>query len=244
MADPYGGRDAAPPPPDLLDFYSDTKSKPTREMREASLDAAVGDEQKGEDPTTKGLLDRVSELLGKEDAIFLSSGTMGNEVAVAAHCRPGDEMIVDRSSHIVNYQAGGAVFAEAVMRGMATMVPDLARYRHWLPHSVVDGGYVMKTPENLPLIGARKSGGVPPDGSDVRIWSDDLYRRGGACRRSHSPDRSTRVFLGLPAQPLFRSRIPVRTEPRRYRRVGKKGHEARMIGERSALWVEFSQGLT
>ena len=83
-------------------------------MREASLDAAVGDEQKGEDPTTKGLLDRVSELLGKEDAIFLSSGTMGNEVAVAAYCRPGDEMIVDRSSHIVNYQAGGASYLSGV----------------------------------------------------------------------------------------------------------------------------------
>ena len=96
MTNQHGGRNAVPSSPNLADFHSDTKSKPTKAMREAALDAPVGDEQKGEDPTTKELLDRVAELLGKEDAIFMASGTMANEAALAALCRPGDELICER----------------------------------------------------------------------------------------------------------------------------------------------------
>ena len=107
MAGIYGGKSATPLPDGVADFYSDTKSKPSLAMREAALEARVGDEQKGEDPTTTELLDRVAELLGKEDAIFMPSGTMANEVALAAHCRPGDEIVCDRSSHIVNFESGG-----------------------------------------------------------------------------------------------------------------------------------------
>ena len=76
-------------------------------MREAALDAPIGDEQKGQDPTTTELLEWVAELLGTEDALFMPSATMANEIAVAIHCRPGDEIICERSSHIVNFEAGG-----------------------------------------------------------------------------------------------------------------------------------------
>ncbi len=107
MVGTYGGKKASPMPPGTADFYSDTKSIPSREMRQAAVDAPLGDEQKGEDPTTIELLSRVAELVGKEDALFMPSATMANEIAVAVHCRPGDEMICERSSHIVNFEAGG-----------------------------------------------------------------------------------------------------------------------------------------
>lgn len=107
MGGTYGGRKAIPLPPGTADFYSDGKSIPSREMREAALDAPLGDEQKGEDPTTTELLERVSELLGAEDALFLPSATMANEIAVAIHCRPGHELICERSSHVVNFESGG-----------------------------------------------------------------------------------------------------------------------------------------
>ncbi|NNC80215.1 MAG: low specificity L-threonine aldolase, partial [Acidimicrobiales bacterium] len=79
----------------MYDFYSDTKTKPTPEMRQVVLDCGVGDEQKDEDPTTTELCSRVASLLGKEAAVFLPSGTMCNEIAINVHTRPGDEVICE-----------------------------------------------------------------------------------------------------------------------------------------------------
>src|SRR5262245_19283306 len=76
----------------FIDLYSDTKTKPSPGMRKAMADADVGDEQKMEDPTVNRLRERVCELLGKEDAVFLPSGTMANQIAIRVHCRLGDEV--------------------------------------------------------------------------------------------------------------------------------------------------------
>jgi threonine aldolase len=97
------------------DFYSDTRTKPTRAMREVVLTAEVGDEQVGEDPTTQTLCERVAELLGKEAAVFLPSGTMCNEISIRVHARPGDEVICERSCHIINFEAGGPAASSGVM---------------------------------------------------------------------------------------------------------------------------------
>jgi len=97
------------------DFYSDTKTKPTPEMRQVVLSCVVGDEQKAEDPTTTELCERVAALLGKEAAVFLPSGTMCNEIAIKVHTNPGDEIICDASSHIVNFETGGPAAISGVM---------------------------------------------------------------------------------------------------------------------------------
>jgi threonine aldolase len=77
-------------------------------MRAAMAGAEVGDEQRGQDPTTSALEERVAELLGHEAAVFLPSGTMCNQIAFRLHARPGgDEVILDRNSHPVNYEGGG-----------------------------------------------------------------------------------------------------------------------------------------
>jgi threonine aldolase len=100
-----------------IDLYSDTQSKPTPAMRKAMAEAEVGDEQQGTDPTVTKLCEMTAELLGKEDAVFLPSGTMCNQISVAVHCRPGDEIIADKTAHIVNTEGGGlAVFAGAMSR--------------------------------------------------------------------------------------------------------------------------------
>ena len=91
----------------MYDFFSDTKTKPRLAMRETVLNRLVGDEQKNENPTTTKLCDKVAELLGKKAAIFLPSGTMCNEIAIKAHTKPGDEIIYEHSSHIVNFETGG-----------------------------------------------------------------------------------------------------------------------------------------
>jgi threonine aldolase len=99
----------------MFDFYSDTKTKPTMAMREATLSAVVGDEQKNEDPTTLELCERVAALLGKEAAVFLPSGTMCNEIAIRVHTNPGDEVICERTCHLVNYETGGPAAISGIM---------------------------------------------------------------------------------------------------------------------------------
>jgi threonine aldolase len=99
----------------FIDLYSDTKSKPSPGMRKAMADAEVGDEQKMEDPTVNRLRERVCELLGKEDSVFLPSGTMANQIAIRVHCRLGDEVIADRTAHIINAETGGPAANSGVM---------------------------------------------------------------------------------------------------------------------------------
>jgi threonine aldolase len=94
--------------PDVVNLYSDTQTRPTPAMREAIAQAEVGDEQRGADPTVNALQARVAELLGHEAALFLPSGTMCNEIAIRLHIRPGgDELLLDRTSHPVQAEAGG-----------------------------------------------------------------------------------------------------------------------------------------
>lgn len=103
----------------FIDLYSDTKTRPTAAMRRFMMAAEVGDEQKNEDPTVRRLCERVAALLGKEAAVLLPSGTMCNEIALAVHCRPGDEVICDRTAHIINFETGGpAVIAGVMLRGL------------------------------------------------------------------------------------------------------------------------------
>ena len=92
----------------LVDLYSDTLTKPTPAMRTSMAGAEVGDEQKREDPTVNRLVERVCELLDKEDAIYLPSGTMCNQISVRVHCQPGDEVIMDTTGHIRHFETGGA----------------------------------------------------------------------------------------------------------------------------------------
>ena len=99
----------------MLDFYSDTKTKPSKDMLLACLEAPLGDEQQGEDPTTNALCRRVAHLLGKEDAVFLPSGSLGNIIGVRVHTHPGDEIICERNCHILNAEVGGAAALNGVM---------------------------------------------------------------------------------------------------------------------------------
>ena len=99
----------------MHDFYSDTKSIPTKSMLESIVLAPLGDEQKAEDPTTAMLEERVAKILGKEKAVFMISGTMCNEIAVRVHCRPGDEVICDATSHLLNFECGSPAALSGVV---------------------------------------------------------------------------------------------------------------------------------
>ncbi len=103
----------------MIDLRSDTVTKPTPGMRHAIAEAIVGDEQKREDPTVIDLERRVADLLGHEDAVFVPTATMANQIALRLLSRPGDVLISERHSHVVVYEYGGpAVHAGLVVLGL------------------------------------------------------------------------------------------------------------------------------
>lgn len=90
----------------IIDFRSDTITKPTPAMREAMAQAEVGDDVYLEDPTLRELEELAAEIMGKEKALFVPSGTMGNQIAVKVHTNPGDEVILEEDCHIFTYEVG------------------------------------------------------------------------------------------------------------------------------------------
>ena len=125
-----------------IDLFSDTQTWPSRPMREAMANAEVGDEQLGEDPTVRALCAMVADLLGKEGALFLPSGTMCNQVAYRVHTQPGDEIILHGTSHAVHYEAGGAAALSGATlrtlpgeRGIFTAAQVRSALRDGAPHT-------------------------------------------------------------------------------------------------------------
>ena len=118
-------------PSERVDLRSDTVTQPTPPMREAMAAAVVGDDVLGDDPTVIELQNRIAEMLGKEAALFVPSGTMSNAVAIKSQTKPGDEIVTHRKSHIYMYEAGGY----AVLAGCSI--------------SLVEGERGQMSPENV-----------------------------------------------------------------------------------------------
>ena len=101
----------------LLDFRSDTATRPTPAMRQVMAEAPVGDDVLNEDPSMNRLQERVADMLGKEAALFLPSGTMSNQIGLRIHCKAGDEFLCEANCHVYNYeQAGFAQLGGVVAR--------------------------------------------------------------------------------------------------------------------------------
>ena len=115
----------------IIDLRSDTVTKPSEGMREAMYNAEVGDDVFKEDPTINRLQEYAADLLGKEAALFVPSGTMGNQLCLNVHTNPGDEVICERDAHIFNYESG----SPAALSGIQ-IYP-------------VDGKYGVITPEQI-----------------------------------------------------------------------------------------------
>lgn len=152
----------------LVDLVSDTATRPTAGMRRAIANAAVGDEQRGEDPTVNLLNERVARLLGKEAAIFLPSGTMCNQVALAVHCRPGDEIVCAANAHVrTSEAAGAAVFAGSVFQ--AIDAPSGIFGAHELRSAIRDGR--VKSPRTRVVVVEQTS-----NRGGGRVWPLDRIR--------------------------------------------------------------------
>ncbi len=112
----------------MIDLRSDTVTKPTAEMRNIIANALVGDDVWGDDPTVNLLQDKMSELSGKQAALFVPSGTMSNQIAIAVHTNSGDEIIFESSAHIFKYEAGApAIISRVMMKSLNSTdgMPDI-----------------------------------------------------------------------------------------------------------------------
>ncbi|HVF28263.1 MAG TPA: GntG family PLP-dependent aldolase [Pyrinomonadaceae bacterium] len=133
----------------MIDFRSDTVTKPTPAMRRAMAEADVGDDVYGEDPTVNRLQERAAEIFEKEAALFVPTGSMGNQIAVKLHTRPGEEVVIEERGHIYNYE----------MAAMAAISGTLAR-----PVKSADGSGILTWGEIEPALHSGAAYYVAPTG--------------------------------------------------------------------------------
>ena len=151
-------------PSERIDFRSDTVTQPTKAMRDAMINAPVGDDVLGDDPTVIALQDRMASMFDKEAALFVPSGTMSNAIALRTHTVPGDEIVCDKTAHIYRYEGGGY----AALCGASI--------------ALVDGEKSLMTPDqiNNAIRKAEGSGSHYPNGSLVCV-ENTTNLGGGSC---------------------------------------------------------------
>jgi threonine aldolase len=175
---------------DVIDLRSDTVTRPSPGMRAAMAAADVGDDQYGEDPTANSLQERMAELLGKEAALWLPSGTMANQVALRVLTRPGDDVIVSRECHAKWHETGAAAanagiqFTEVGAGGVFTLADFLAARKSrghplYPPTSLVEvedthnraGGIVFPPADAAAICAAARDHGVSTYLDGARLFN-------------------------------------------------------------------------
>jgi threonine aldolase len=177
------------PLPPLIDLRSDTITRPTPGMRQAMAEALVGDDVFGEDPTVRALEEEVATLTGKEAALFVPSGTMGNQLAIACHTRPGDEVIIGEGAHVAFYEVGagaalsGVQFVVAGRGGLFSVAELLERIKpdaYFYPRTSLvalenthnrAGGMVFPQAEVRAIADAARARGLALHLDGARIWN-------------------------------------------------------------------------
>ena len=173
----------------MIDLRSDTVTRPTPAMREVMARAEVGDDVFGEDPSVRALEAEVAGLTGKEAALFVTSGTMGNQLAIAVHTRPGDEVIVGEGAHVVFYECGagpalsGVQFAIAGSGGLFdadAMEERIQPSAYWSPRTSLvcventhnrAGGRVFPQRDAVAVAERARSRGLAVHLDGARIWN-------------------------------------------------------------------------
>ena len=232
-----------------IDLRSDTVTRPTEAMRRAMVEAPVGDDVYGEDPTAHRLEARAAEILGKEAAVFTPTGTMANQIALALHCRPGDEVVVGVGAHLVLYEvaAGAALagvqFVEVGEGGLfgpedleAAIKPDLSFFPETtlvaMENTHNRGGGRVFPQEDIAAIAelARSRGlGVHLDGA--RIWNAAAATGRSEAELSAPADTVTACFskgLGAPVGSVLAGSAELIWRARRIRR--RLGGGMRQVG--------------
>ena len=228
-------------PLEVVDLRSDTVTRPTAGMRAAIAAALVGDDVFDDDPTVHALQDRVAALLGKERALFVPSGTMGNQAAIRSLTVPGDEVVLERDSHIFNYEAGGAAALSGVQlcplagtRGALDPAQVLAAVRPDDVHNPVSrllclenthqrsGGTVIGLAELTQTANAARERGMAVHLDGARLWNAIVATGVPAVRWAEPFDTVTTCFskgLGAPVGSVLAGDAEVIARARRARKM-------------------------
>jgi threonine aldolase len=177
------------PDPHLIDLRSDTVTQPTPAMRRAMAEAKVGDDVFGEDPSVLALEADVAEITGKEAALFVSSGTMGNQLAIACQTRPGDEVILGEGAHLAFYEVGAAAALSGVQVVVAgaggffsvdEMLAQVKPGAYFYPRTALvalenthnrAGGAVLPQRQATEIADAARTRGIASHLDGARIWN-------------------------------------------------------------------------
>ena len=243
----------------MIDLRSDTVTMPTPEMRKAMAEAEVGDDVFREDPTVTALERETAELLGKEAALFVPSGTMGNELAVRLHTTSGDEIICDAACHIFNHEAGGAAALSGVTcrlmhgnRGIFTAGDMLAAIRpsdvHFSPVKAVcvensnnsGSGSVWPVETLAELSRAAKSRGLAVHMDGARLWNASVASGVSEKQYASYCDTVSVCFskgLGAPVGSAFVGTKELVERGRRFRKMWGGGMRQVGILAAGALYV-------
>jgi threonine aldolase len=173
----------------MIDLRSDTVTRPTRAMRQAMAEAEVGDDVYGEDPSVSLLEEEVAATLGKPAALFVTSGTMGNQLAIACQTHPGDEVIVGEGAHPVWYECGAgaalsgvqfAIAGRGGLYGLAEMLEAIKPRAYVYPHTSLvcienthnrAGGWVFPQADVLAVCEGARARGIATHLDGARIWN-------------------------------------------------------------------------
>ena len=204
----------------MIDLRSDTVTQPTEGMRKAMLEAEVGDDVLGDDPTVIKLQNKAAELLGKETALYVPSGTMSNIVATRTHTSPGDEIVTEAHSHIYRYEGG----AFAALSGCSV--------------ALVDGKNGLMTSEQVSSSIRKAEGSLShyPNGSLVCV-ENTAQGGGGSVYSQEAIDEICKVArekdckLHMDGARLFNASVASNTDP------------ARMVRDFDSISICLSKGL-
>ncbi len=186
-----------------VDLRSDTVTQPTGEMRSAMASAPVGDDVYGEDPTVNRLQELAAHIMGKEAALFVASGTMGNMVAILTHCTRGDEAIMGNLAHTYVYEGGAVAALGGIQPCILPNQPDgtleLAAIRAAIrdddPHYPTSRLVVLENTQNL-------CGGVPLTAEYTRAVAELAHERGLALHVDGARIFNAATALGVEAREL------------------------------------------
>lgn len=162
----------------MIDLRSDTVTRPTPAMRRAMADAEVGDDVYDEDPTVHRLEELAAAMLERQAALFVPTGTMGNQIAVHLHTRPGSEVIIEARGHIFNFEMGAmAVWSGALPRPLET--PD-GLLRPAQVEAAINPAVTYRTPTRLLCLENTHNlwSGLPMDAARTRALADTAHRHG------------------------------------------------------------------
>ena len=211
----------SPPPDGVVSLFSDTETRPTPSMRAAMAAAEVGDEQKGEDPCVTRLQERVADLLGKEAALWLPTGTMCNLVAVKTHTRPGDALVADGMAHVIRAESGGAALASGVM--VQPIPTDRGIFTPAELDTAMDQAAAVPVPYGQPvgLVCVEQ----PHNFGGGAVWKPEELRAVSACARGRG--------------------VPVHMDGARLLNacVASGVPAATFAAEVDSVWIDFTKGL-